>query len=130
MLFIQFNYYLLETKGVIMDKLKYDLPEDSNKVIAGTLGQAGSFSNSRPNGYKPGSSSNNAGDVGISTSGVGSFELTKTPPKKLVQDKNRDCQKICLDAKKSTTRGEPAHVQAKEWNMCKGKKQFFLELTR
>jgi hypothetical protein len=102
-----------------MDKLKYDLPEDSNKVIAGTLGQAGSFSNSRPNGYKPGSSSNNAGDVGISTSGVGSFELTKTPPKKLVQDKNRDCQKICLDAKKSTTRGEPAHVQAKEWNMCK-----------
>lgn len=105
-----------------MQKLKYDLPDDASKVIAGTLEQAGSFANSKPNGYKPGQSSNNAGDVGISTSGVGSFELTKTPPKKLVQDKNKDCQRICRDAKRSTTRGEPAHVQAKEWNQCKGNK--------
>ena len=105
-----------------MQKLKYDLPEDASKVIAGTLEQSGSFANSKPNGYKPGQSSNNKGDVGISTSGVGSFELTKTPPKKLVQDKNKDCQRICRDAKRSTTRGEPAHVQAKEWNQCKGNK--------
>lgn len=109
-----------KTKGSIMTQLKYDLPKDSNMVITGTINQSGSLSNSRPNqNYKPNSNSN-VGDVGISqTANLGSFETTKTSPKKLKQDKSKDCLKICHDARKSTTRGEPAHVQAREWNQCK-----------
>ena len=58
-------------------------------------------------------------DTGISQIVAGGFDTTNTKPSKLDLDENKDCEKICMNARRSTVKKEDAYVQARKWNECK-----------
>jgi len=101
-----------KTKGVIKHKLRFPLPESQQQVVSNiiTMGQPSKPTHSQ----KPDQS-----DTGISQVEAGGFDTTNTKPSKLDLNKNKNCEKICMEARKSTVKKEDAYVQARKWNECK-----------
>ena len=50
-------------------------------------------------------------DIGISQVVAGGFDTTNTKPSKLELDENKDCTKICMDARRGTVKKLDAYVQ-------------------
>merc|ERR1712176_404128 len=101
-----------KTKGVIKQQLRFPLPESSQQVVSNiiTMGQPSKPTHSQ----KPDQT-----DTGISQVVAGGFDTTNTKPSKLDLDENKDCEKICMTARRSTVKKEDAYVQARKWNECK-----------
>jgi len=101
-----------KTKGVIKHQLRFPLPESSQQVVSNiiTMGQPAKPTHSQ----KPDQT-----DTGISQIVAGGFDTTNTKPSKLDLDENKDCEKICMNARRSTVKKEDAYVQARKWNECK-----------
>ena len=93
-----------ETKGVIKQQLRFPLPESSQQVVSNiiTMGQPSKPTHSQ----KPDTT-----DIGISQVVAGGFDTTNTKPSKLELDENKDCEKICMTARRSTVKKEDAYVQ-------------------
>jgi hypothetical protein len=93
---------------VIAQQLRFPLPGSSEEVISNiiTNGQVKPSKNERPD----------QSDGGISQVVAGAFDTTNKAPSKIDIDLNKDCKKVCQDARKSTVKKLDAYKQAKAWN--------------